>query len=290
MPNQQGDPPSDWTPSRVRPILTRMNDNIANLGLLDDDEIELDHAALALSELDHEGIDLNPYLALLEEIGDRLEIVGALAETAGEQGEALAQVFAGEFGFTGDAASYDAPLNADLIRVLDRRRGLPVSLSILYVAAARNLGWTAYALNTPGHVLVRLGDEQAVLIDPFNGGGPVSQQQLAALLHGALGPDAILREDHVAPLDNRSVLVRLLRNQASRAEQAGDFPRALVLHERMTMVAPDNPDGWWELARLQAQAREIEAARHSLSAMLEVTRDPRRRQMVTAALDALAPG
>ena len=267
-----------------------MNDDIANLGLLEDDEIELDHAALALSELDHEGIDLEPYLALLDEIGERLEIVGEEADTAAEQAAVLAQVFAGEFGFAGDAASYDAPLNADLIRVLDRRRGLPVSLSILYVAAARNMGWTAHVLGTPGHVLVRIGAEVPVLIDPFNGGVPVSETQVAALLYGALGPDAILREEHLAPLDNRSVLVRLLRNQASRAEQAGDLARALTVHERIVTVAPNNPDVWWELARLQVQAREIESARHSLSAMLEVTRDPLRRQMVSAALDALAPG
>src|SRR5258708_7431095 len=103
-----------------------MNEVVANLGLLDDDEIELDQAALALSELDHEGIDIEPYLALLEAIGERLETVGEAAETPEEQGEALAQVFARDFGFAGDAASYDAPLNADLIRVLDRRRGLPV--------------------------------------------------------------------------------------------------------------------------------------------------------------------
>ena len=70
-------------------------------------------------------------------------------------------MFADEFGFAGDADSYDAPLNADLIRVLDRRRGLPVSLSLLYVAAARRIGWTAHALNTPysgGHILDRHGD------------------------------------------------------------------------------------------------------------------------------------
>jgi thioredoxin-like negative regulator of GroEL len=58
----------------------------------------------------------------------------------------------------------------------------------------------------------------------------------------------------------------------------------------MTTVAPDNPDGWWELARLQLQLQDVEAARHSLSAMLEVTRDPHRRQMIAAALEAIAPG
>jgi thioredoxin-like negative regulator of GroEL len=86
------------------------------------------------------------------------------------------------------------------------------------------------------------------------------------------------------------VLVRLLLNQASRAEHSGDPARALVVYERMTLVAPDNPDGWWELARLQLQLQDVEAARASLSAMLEVTRDLERRKLVTATLQALPSG
>jgi regulator of sirC expression with transglutaminase-like and TPR domain len=263
-----------------------MNTDIETLGLLEDDEIELDQAALALSELDHDGIDLSSYLALLDDIGDRLADFAGAA-TAEEQAKVLAQVFHHEFGFTGDAENYDAPLNADLVRVLDRRRGLPVSLSLLYVAAARRLGWTAYALNTPAHVLVRIGDGPSCLIDPFHDGGIVSHERLAALLYGALGPEGKPGPEHVAPMSNRSVLVRLLFNQASRAERSGDLARALVVYERMTLVAPDNPDGWWELARLQLQLQNVDGARASLSAMLEVTRDQERRKLVMATLRAL---
>lgn len=80
----------------------------------------------------------------------------------------LSKVIAGEFGFTGDYLDYDDPDNADLIRVIDRRRGLPVSLTILYASAARRIGYQADVLNTPGHVLGRVGTEtDSVLIDPF---------------------------------------------------------------------------------------------------------------------------
>lgn len=266
-----------------------MTSDIATLGLLDDDEIELDHAALLLSELDHEGIDLGPYYALLDEIGARLADFAARS-TPEAQGEALAQVFHAEFGFVGDAEAYDAPLNADLVRVLDRRRGLPISLALLYVAAARRLGWTAFVTNTPGHVLVRLGEGPACLIDPFHGGSAVSSERLAALLYGALGPQGRPGPQHVAPMANRGVLVRLLLNQASRAERGGDPVRALALYERMTQVAPENGDGWWELARLQLQLHDLDAARGSLSAMLEVTRDPQRRELITSTLAAIASG
>lgn len=264
-----------------------MTTDIETLGLLDDDEIELDHAALLLSELDHEGCDLEAYFALVADIDARLEHF-AEAETPEAQGEALAQVFHHEFGFAGDVESYDAPLNADLIRVLDRRRGLPVSLSLLYVAAARRMGWAAWVTNTPGHVLVRVGEGPTCLIDPFHGGTPVSSERLATLLYGTLGPNGMPGPEHVAPLSNRGVLARLLLNQATRAERGGDPLRALTIYERMTTVAPDNGDGWWERARLELQMNDVDAARHSLSAMLEVTRDPERRELVSSTLRAIA--
>lgn len=261
---------------------------IDQIGLLDDEEIELDLAALALSELDHDGIDLAPYLELLDEIEERLGEVGRDARSVEQQADALSRVIHGEFGFVGDAASYDAPLNADFIRVLDRRQGLPVSLSILYCAAARRLGWSAYALNIPGHVLARIGDDPFVVIDPFHGGMAVGERELVALVRQFLGPNARFSPDFLSPVPNRSTLVRLLMNQASRAEQGADPLRALTMYARMTQIAPGNPDGWWELARSQLQLLDAEAARHSLSAMLEVTRDPERRKLVSAALDAIA--
>jgi hypothetical protein len=85
-------------------------------------------------------------------------------------------------------------------------------------------------------------------------------------------------------MSNRMTLVRLLFNQASRAEQAGDTLRAMALYERMTVMAPDHDAGWWELARLQLVHLEVDKARASLGAMLEVTRDIERRAHIHAAL------
>lgn len=122
-----------------------MNDSIAYLGLLADEEIELDSAALMLSALDHEGTDIEPYLDQLRAINAAVDsardgIEAKYLQSGEAQGALLAQLIGADFGFAGDSESYDAPLNADMIRVLDRRRGLPVSLSILYVAVARRMG------------------------------------------------------------------------------------------------------------------------------------------------------
>ncbi|CAD7339913.1 hypothetical protein FIM10_13300 [Sphingomonadales bacterium 56] len=270
-----------------------MNESIAYLGLLADEEIELDSAALMLSALDHDGIDVEPYLELLRGIGKAIDAERSGAgddelQSGEAQGALLARVIGTQFGFAGDSESYDAPLNADMVRVLDRRLGLPVSLSILYVAAARRAGWRSHALNTPGHVLVSIGPEDApAIIDPFRRGALVQAEQLAELLTRAAisGPQA---QSAVEPMSNRMTLVRLLLNQATRAEDAGDTWRACTIYERMTVVAPEHDAGWWALARLQLVHGEVEAARASLCAMLEISRDPERRRYVAAALSQLS--
>jgi regulator of sirC expression with transglutaminase-like and TPR domain len=265
----------------------KMIDDIAHLGLIDEDEIELDAAALEIAALDHPEADLADYVELLEQMTERLLGLAPVAHTPAEQAAALAEVVGIEFGFRGDRDTYDSPANADLISVIDRRRGMPISLSIIYVALARRIGWAADALNIPGHVLVSIGDDEPVIIDPFNRGAVVRPARLAGLLQSALGR-VVETGNHTAPMSNRAVLLRLLMNQASRAEQARKMVRALTVYERVTTIAPGYSHGWWETARLQLEAGRIAEARQSLSALLETTRDPALRTQANSALDALA--
>lgn len=265
-----------------------MNDDLIRLGLLDEDDIVIDEAALSLALLDHPDIDPTPYRDLLEAMAMRLDAAGGTATDPSDRAVALAGVIGGEFGFVGDRTSYDDPANADLVRVIDRRQGLPVSLSILYVGAARRLGWDAEALDVPGHVLVMVGAEAVpVIVDPFRGGVRVDRDQLTALVM-ASNPGSAAALSHVPTMPNRAILVRLLLNQATRAERSGKGRRALELYARMTVMAPAYGHAWWERARLQLVEGEMSAARRSLSAMLEITRDPALRRRVSDILQSIA--
>ncbi|WP_328799573.1 transglutaminase-like domain-containing protein [Sandaracinobacteroides hominis] len=250
-------------------------DPLAAIGCQDDADIRLDLAALELAAADRVRADLAAPIAYIESLAGRLEapISGSAARA-----EALAGLLAREEHFTGDAEAYDAPRNADLLHVLERRRGLPIALAILYVALARRVGWQARVLGMPGHVLVAVGGEaDMALIDAFHHGRIVDAATL---------PPASGRE--IALLDNRETLVRLLANQATRARQAGDDARALTLYRRLTLIAPTLPALWWERARLERLAGDKEAARRSLAAMRETTHDPELETRIRAAYEALA--
>jgi len=265
-----------------------MDEAVKQLGLLEDEAIPLDEAALMLAALDHPHLDLEAYLDQIADMAAQLIGRGHRATGARERAELLADLVHHEHGYRGDSNDYDNPANADLVAVIDRRRGLPVALSIVYAAVARRVGWTADPLNMPGHVLVRLGREpDSVIVDPFAGGAVLDGEGLARLIARVVGSHATVEPEHLTPLSNRAVLVRLLSNQAARARRAGDLDRALVLHERMTSFAPSFTGLWWERARLEQLLGRARSARASLGAMLETTRDPALRSRIRAALDAL---
>jgi len=262
---------------------------LARLGLLDDADIDLADAALACAAADRPEVDTGPLRARIAGLAARLLGQSTGIDTSRGRARRLTALLADHEGLSGDTEEYDNPANADLALLFERRRGLPVTLSLLYVALARRVGWTAQVLGLPGHVVVALGgDSDRVIIDPFDHGRRVDAQALGELVDRALGGHVAPSAEHLRPLSNREVLVRLLTNQATRARRKGDPARALVLAERMTAIAPNLTGLWWERARLEQIAGDTAAARDSLAAMLDTTHDPATRARIGGAMATLA--
>ncbi len=262
---------------------------LASLGLVEDGAIDLAEAALLLAAADHPDAALDTARARLTGMVLRLQREAAGIESVTQRARLLSELIAQAHEIGGDTGDYDNPANADLLALLDRKLGLPVTLAILYVALARRVGWAADPIGLPGHVIVRIGAEPVTqLIDAFDNGRVLGASGLAEVLSRIIGGATAIEADHLVPLSNRATLVRLVSNQATRARRTGDIARALVLHERMTLIAPGFTGLWWERARLEQLAGDNNAARASLGAMLETTRDAGIRQRVRAALNALA--
>jgi regulator of sirC expression with transglutaminase-like and TPR domain len=244
------------TDERAQQILRELQ----KVGQGDDAAISLAETALNLAALDHLGLDLAPYRDHLAQLADDArESYAAVRRGMAEvpaAARALAETIGVRHGYQGDNATFDDPQNADLISVIDRRRGLPVSLGILYIDLAHRLEVSAHGLNTPGHFLMALGDgEQARVIDPFNGGVVLNMEELR--------PWPQLPDDDPAkygPVGRRDVLLRLLNNIHSRSLASKDAMRALTITERMVLIAPRRPDLWLELSKASEAVGKMNAA------------------------------
>lgn len=259
--------------------------SLARIAGLPDEAIDLGEAALALASLDAPSAALAPYHEHLAALADMLGAIAAAADSLESRRCALADVLYGSFGYRGDTQSYDDLQNASLIRVIDRRMGLPVTLGILYIHTARRVGWAARGLAFPGHFLVRLeGAGERLIVDPFADGETRSPAELRDLLKAAAGLDAELRPDHYAPVTNRAVLVRLQNNLKVRQIEAGRIEAALAVIERTLLFAPDEAPLWRESGLINARLGRYAAAAAALERYLEGGRSSEARREAAALL------
>lgn len=271
------------SPAEAREILRRVGDQ-------PDDEIDLAEAALALGVLEYPGVSLAAYRRHVAAIAADLK---ALVDPAADGLEArigwLKDTIVGKHGYSGDHDTYDDLQNANLLRVIDRRRGLPVALGILFLHAARSQGWPMVGLNFPGHFLLRLeapGGARAIL-DPFNEGQVRSPAEMRDLLKATAGVAAELEPGHYQPVANRDVLLRLQNNIKLRHLSAHDIPKALEVLEAMRLFAPHEPGLWRETGLLEAHAGRLTDAITALETFMALTGDDRHRHQTASLIQQL---
>jgi regulator of sirC expression with transglutaminase-like and TPR domain len=262
---------------------------LRELGASDAPVWPIAEAALALAALARPRISLARYrrelARLAGDVGQHPRSDRDLAARA----RALNEVVLLQHGYRGDRTDYDDLENADLISVIDRKKGLPVALGILYLHAGRAQGWDMAGLAFPGHFLVRLASaREQLILDPFHDGRPCAAAELRDLLQALAGPDAELQPAHYAPVSDRDVLLRLQNNLKSRLLQERRDERAARVLETMLLLAPGASELWLEagmlyrgLGNLRAAAAAFEhsvvlapegAARHQAAAMLQELR------------------
>jgi regulator of sirC expression with transglutaminase-like and TPR domain len=252
-------------------------DILRRVGQTADEEIDLGEAALALALLDRPGADLTPYRLHLAELGRDLatamEPFGLMPSLA-DRIEALRRVLVDQHGYAGDSETYTDLQNANLIRVIDRRRGLPVALGILIMVAARANGWTILGLNFPGHFLVRVdqGADRQIL-DPFNGVCAREPHELRDLLKQSQGLDAELTPEHYAPVSNREVLLRLQNNLKLRHLSTDQPEKAMAVVEDMLLFAPEHIGLWRESGLLNAHLGHLAAGVAAFERLLQLGRE-----------------
>jgi regulator of sirC expression with transglutaminase-like and TPR domain len=173
--------------------------------------------------------------------------------------EAIAESMAGDLRLEGDLMTFEDQANADIIAVAERRKGIPVSLGVFYLHAARQTGLDLKGVDFPGHFLLRIETVEGPLaLDPFSEGRVVLPSELSRrALRTGLTQDVAGRLDLLmAPTTDRQVLIRLQNNIFARAQAAGDWPRAERSALRRALLDPGDHRPWLDVAR----AREGQGA------------------------------
>lgn len=219
--------------------------------------MDLAETALLLSSLSRAG-DLDTALDGLDRMAAALE--AGEDPGAEEQAEALAALLSGGRGFCLDEQDEDN--SADLFRVLERRRGTPEALALIWLEIARRAGWNAEALAFPGCLLIRLGDDNGsrVIIDPALGGVPRATFELRAQLKATAGLAAELEPGLFAPLSNRDILLRLQNEGKLRALRLGRVAEAVAIVEATLLFAPDQAALWREAGMMHMRLDNLPAA------------------------------
>jgi regulator of sirC expression with transglutaminase-like and TPR domain len=208
-----------------------------------EDEINLAEAALLMATDEYPGLDVGTYMRRLDDLAAGVR--GRLSPTATFEDTvvALNEFLFEDQGFSGNTDDYYDPRNSFLNEVLDRKLGIPITLSILYMEIGHRIGLTFQGISFPGHFLVKsetdVGD---IVLDPFSGGAALSEEDLVQRLRQRFGDDEAPSAP-LAPLlqaaGKKEILLRMLRNLKAIYVNNEDYPKALTAIDRILLIAPD---------------------------------------------------
>jgi len=256
---------------RPSPAIRRRLTAIGDMG---DDEMGLTEAVLTVAAAERPGVDTAPYERHLEKLTDEVSAYAGKDADDPKRGlamraEALVQVLARRYGYGGADDAYEDWECANLMRVIDRRQGLPVLLGIIYLHVARALGWDAGGLDFPPRFLIRLQFAGGRLIlDPFDGGLILEPRDLRDLYKAVSGSHVELRPDHTRAMSNRAVALRSRRNVKILHLRADRLEDALDEIEMLLLMAPGEAPLWREAGILNARLDRLGEAVAALEEFL----------------------
>ena len=240
-----------------------------------EEEIDLAEAALLIAGEEYPDLDVAAYLSLLAHMGaDARRRVGG-SPSAASALEALNHYLFDELGFAGNAENYYDPRNSYLNDVLDRRTGIPISLSTVYMTVARHSGLPIRGVGFPGHFLVKFaGEGEEIVLDPFNRGAILTEADCQRLLDQATAGRARFSRELLGATGTKAILARMLGNLKGIYAATRQYAKALACVERILLLTPDAAPEIRDRGLLLAQMQRTEEAVLALTRYLKQSPAP----------------
>ena len=260
-----------------------------------DDGIDVALGAALIAKDVYGGLDIGALVDRFDGLAGPLNNGGLVGLPLATQAEQVSARFR-DLGFRGNVEDYYDAKNSLLPDVLDRRIGIPITLTLVWCEIARRAGVHARGVGFPGHFLARVdehhqrgADATRVIVDPFAGGRVVSDDDARALLQRTLGTGAELHPGHFEPATARSTLVRMLTNLKAVWAGRGDHTKAFLAIDRIVTLVPDSPRMLRERAGVALRLGIRELARADLARVLELEPQAPDAPMIQKRLTELRP-
>ena len=239
-----------------------------------DEAIDLGEAALVIAAEEYRNLDIAAYLARIDDMAATLKHRLRPDISPADTIIALNRYLFDEHGFTGNAADYYDPRNSFLNEVLDRKRGIPITLALVYIEIGRRIGLPVQGVSFPAHFLVKCPlREGTVVLDPYAKGISLSlddlRQRVKALRNGVEPPRSVM-VSMLAAASNKEILVRMLRNLKGIYSHHKEWLRALTATDRIINVMPDLAEEYRDRGIIYHNLECFRAALFDLQAYLKM--------------------
>jgi regulator of sirC expression with transglutaminase-like and TPR domain len=243
----------------------------------------LDRAAIELAGIHFPDLEAEPFLDQLNELashlGDRLRNFNDGRDFV----EKAQSYLFGELGFRGNEADFFNPLNSCMNQVLERRTGIPITLSVLYMEIARRLQMPVFGIGLPRHFVLEFNDgNYAAYIDPFNGGRTITARECFALAGAEVADPSLLKR-----VNNKQIVMRMLQNMHGAYMRLGDFTRSVLTLDLMLVGAPDTGPWYKRRGVLLLEMKRYMAARQDLVKYLALEREAPDRDTILKQIEAI---
>ncbi len=232
-------------------------------------DVDLFHAALLIAKLDRDELDVDVYREQFRRLAAELQAQAPAAASDAEKVQALNKFLFENHGFHGSRADYYNRANSYVNEVLDDREGLPITLSLIYIELAREIGLNVAGVGLPGHFIVKhiAADGKQLLIDVYEAGKTLSSEQASEMVQAATGRP--LRDDDLKPMTKRAILVRMLHNLRGIAGRSEDRPAMLRYLNAILALSPDSAEDRMYRAFFRYQSGQSEQALEDIAWLLE---------------------
>ena len=202
-----------------------------------DEEIDLARAALLIAATEYPRLSIERELfridAIAEGVASRMD-----DDTPLYQLNTLSEYLFDELKFAGNHTNYHDPRNSFLNDVIERRIGIPITLSLLYIEVGKRLGVPLLGIGMPAHFIVRHRDESDVFVDPFHGGILLSEAECADRLKQVTQGSLAWDREYLEPVSSRTFIARMLRNLKVVYLQRRNYERVLATIDRVIALQP----------------------------------------------------